>query len=51
MIIIRRESLDKFWIWETVTVRGNLTMLKKLVIMAKSGLGLENWFTLMGTIP
>ena len=41
MITIWWALLDKFWSQESVTVRGNLTMLRNMVMLAKEDLGLE----------
>ena len=44
IISIRRASLDAFWSIETVTVRGDLNMLRKMVTMDREELGLEYFF-------
>ena len=40
-----------FCSWDTGTVRGNLTILRNMVIMAKEELGLEGLFPPLGTYP
>ena len=40
-MIIRRATLDKFWIREMVTVKGNLKMVKRLGEVEGYELGLE----------
>ena len=49
MITIWRALLDAFWSRETGTVRGDLTIMRNMVMMAKEWLGLEGWFPLLGT--
>ena len=51
MIANWRESLDTFWSRGPGTVRGNITILRKMVIMAKEELGLECLFPPLGTYP
>ena len=48
VISIRRASLDEFWSREPGTVRGNLTMLRDMVKMAKEEIGLEDWLPPLG---
>ena len=49
MITIWRASLDAFWSLEPGTLRRNLTILRKMGIMAKEELGLEGLFPPLGT--
>ena len=44
LITIRRSSLDAFWSRGPGIVRGNITMLRRLGMVAKKELGLEYWF-------
>ena len=48
MIIIRWELLESFWSTEPGTVRGSITMLRKMGMVDKEGLEFEGWFPLMG---
>ena len=51
MITNCRASLDAFWSRDPGTVGGNITILRKMVIMAKEELGLEFLFPPLGTYP
>ena len=51
MITIRRESLDNIWSQDPRTVTVNTTMLKKLGVPEREGLGLEDWFPPMRPCP
>ena len=44
MITTRCSSLDAFWSLYPGIVRGDLTVLINMLIMAKEVLGLDNWF-------
>ena len=49
MIAICWESLEKFWSRESGTMRGKLTILRKMRTMAKEELALDYWFPPLGT--
>ena len=51
IIDISPEPLDTFWSRELGTVRGNLTMLRKMGIMVREELGLEDWLPPLGPYP
>ena len=51
MITIWRASLDAIWSREPGTLRINLTIMRKMGIMAKEELGLEGLFPPLGTYP
>ena len=48
IIAIRQASMGAFWSREPGTVRGNLIMLRKLGMMAREDLGLEDWSLPLG---
>ena len=51
MITIWRASFSAYWIQEPGTLRGNLTILKKMGMMTKEKLGLEDSLLPLGTYP
>ena len=51
MVTTKRDTLDKFWSGETETVKGTLTMVKRLGKVAGYELVLETWLTPMVTYP
>ena len=51
IIAVRQASLGEFWSRETGTIRGNLIMLRKMGMMDREELGLEDWFPRLGTYP
>ena len=50
VIFIRQLSLDKFWSREPGILRGNLKIFKKMGMMDREELGLEDFFT-SGNLP
>ena len=51
VIDIRLSYLDAFWRRELLTVRGNLTILRKMENMASQELVLEDWLPPLGPYP
>ena len=48
IIDIRRVSLEAFWSREPGTVKGNLTIMRKMGMMDREDLGLGYWFPHLG---
>ena len=51
MVSIRISTLITFWIRKLGTVRGNLSVVKKMRKSAREELGLEQWLPLLGPYP
>ena len=51
LVTIRRDTLDEYWSREPGTVKGNLTMVKRLGKVAGYELGMETWLPPLVTYP